>query len=361
MIFGNCRGKMGDVVFERQSEQEMQRTYYAKHRRNDSLATLESRAKLAICSKAWNFFSRIGVTTLTQRQFCKANYYSVPAIPRYVYEYDPLGLTTHYWQLFTPTRYDSVGGMHCTADYTGYYNNDYLVYFVKSASLPFSVVKSWERLKNPSSQYGIKHVFASDLLKYAIFNILGRDVLDIFYYAVYVAKPRPFQEIYPPSVVKAASSAHYVLKLADVFKLWDEDYELITFRDSYFDLLDFSHSYDEEASISIVNRPEGGTRRFWLEIKYYPPYEEEEEEYEAEFVITFRANFPEPISALDFAPKSDRNLYSLGILKNYGVFESVYGFRQLVSQIPFALKNNPNLKDEWIQTWAKPFEKSPEL
>lgn len=100
MIFGNCRGKMGDVVFQRSAQKEFQRVYLSRHRKNFSLKNLAVRARLAICAKAWNHFSRIGMTDYTQREFCKINFKNVYLVTREQYENDPCGLTLFDWNLY---------------------------------------------------------------------------------------------------------------------------------------------------------------------------------------------------------------------------------------------------------------------
>lgn len=98
MIFGNCRGKMGDVVFERSKEREMQRVHLKKHKANFSEKNLAVRARLALCAKAWNYYSKLGITNYSQREFCRKNFPRVSIVPREVYEYNESGCPFIDWQ-----------------------------------------------------------------------------------------------------------------------------------------------------------------------------------------------------------------------------------------------------------------------
>lgn len=99
MIFGNCRGKMGDVVFERKSSVERQRAYYSKHKDTITFKRLESRARLAVCQKAWRFFYNHSFTTLPLRKFCKLNVRNCVIPPYDYYLKDPAGCLLSPWTL----------------------------------------------------------------------------------------------------------------------------------------------------------------------------------------------------------------------------------------------------------------------
>lgn len=102
MIFGNCHGKMGDVVFQRSAQREFQRVYLSRHRKNYSLKNLAVRARMAVCAKAWNHFKQLGLTDYTQREFCKVNFSNVYYVTREQYENDPAGISLFKWNLYKP-------------------------------------------------------------------------------------------------------------------------------------------------------------------------------------------------------------------------------------------------------------------
>lgn len=130
MIFGNCRGKMGDVVFERKSSVERQRAYFSKHKDTITFKRLESRARLAVCQKAWRFFYNHSFTTLPLRKFCKLNVRNCAIPPYEYYLKDPAGCLLSPWTLDENNIYTALN------TYSSYPHRDFISYIPNYASVP---------------------------------------------------------------------------------------------------------------------------------------------------------------------------------------------------------------------------------